>query len=251
MAAARGVALGLAVLLGCTSWGPDVLPAHGRPAAVPGRPAGPVVVALGDSVPAGTACGCLPFPDLYARRISAEARSVNLAHPGYTSADVRDQVRAPAVEDSVRSATVIMVMVGANDLAGVFDRGGDPDYRAAADGVEVNVAAALDRLRFLAGPSVPILVLGYWNVVEDGAVARADYGDRTAEADLITGYANDALRVAADAHAARYVPTRSAFRGHDGNADPTELLADDGDHPNARGHRAIAEAVYSAEPGPR
>ena len=40
----------------------------------------------------------------------------------------------------------------------------------------------------------------------------------------------------------------SAFKGDDRDQDPTALLAPDGDHPNAAGHQAIADALYAALP---
>ena len=33
------------------------------------------------------------------------------------------------------------------------------------------------------------------------------------------------------------------FKGTDGKTDPTPLLAADGDHPSARGHQRIAQAL--------
>ncbi|MFD0820213.1 SGNH/GDSL hydrolase family protein [Micromonospora zhanjiangensis] len=268
-AVARRSVFGLAALVGCTSWGHQApRPATAAPPAAPapapatptptrspspeapatGVPADDVVVTFGDSVPAGTACDCVPFPALYARQLSTGARSTNLARSGLTSADIRSQVEDPATAQTIESATVIILMVGANDLAELFDHARDADYQAAADQVEANVGATLDRLRLLDGEDVPILVLGYWNVVRDGDVARDAYGPRTAEADVITGYVNEALRAAAAARSARYVPTLPALKGDDGSGDPTDLLAEDGDHPNARGHAAIAAATVAAQP---
>ncbi|WP_083972551.1 SGNH/GDSL hydrolase family protein [Actinoplanes awajinensis] len=245
-ALARTVALGLAALLGCTSWGPAVTSARDR--AVLARPGAVNVLALGDSVPAGTACGCVPFPGLYARRLAGNAHTINLARPGIVSADVLAQAGDPADRPAFRSASVIVIMIGANDLAAVFDADGDTAaYRRAAGTVEANVAAALERIRAVRRPSVPVLVVGYWNVLEDGDAAQQDYSaDDTARAAVITGYTNDALRAAAAAGAATFVPTLTAFKGADGTADPTRLLADDGDHPNAEGHATIAAALYAA-----
>jgi lysophospholipase L1-like esterase len=44
------------------------------------------------------------------------------------------------------------------------------------------------------------------------------------------------------------VPTYTVFKGANGRTDPTSLLAPDGDHPNALGHRLIAQALLGALP---
>jgi acyl-CoA thioesterase-1 len=235
------VALAVAVA-GCA--GPAPVPAPSDP------PGTPVVVTLGDSVPAGTACGCDPFPDRYARLLSPGAVSVNLARSGDTSADVRQETGDDDVRADLRRATIVLIMAGANDLAAAFDDGrDDAAYQAAADQVEANVAATVDTVVQAHGTPVTVLVLGYWNVVKDGAVGLAAYGaDGLASAHSATHYCDLALRQAAAQTGATYVPTTAAFRGDHRALDPTDLLAPDGDHPNADGQEAIAEAVYAALP---
>jgi lysophospholipase L1-like esterase len=208
------------------------------------------VVTLGDSVPAGTACDCDPFPDLYAARLSPPARSINDARPGYTSADVRGQLSDPSVRAALGTATVVLIMAGANDLADAFDNGRDEDaYRDAAAGVRQNVDATVAAIRRDHPAAVPVLVLGYWNVVKDGAVGLATYGaDGERSAVTATRYADQALRQAAGDSGARYVATTPLFDGARRDQDPTALLAADGDHPDADGHRAIADAVFAAQP---
>ena len=208
------------------------------------------IVTLGDSVPAGTACDCEPFPDLYAALLSPPARSINDARPGYTSADVRGQLSDASVRAALGSATVVLIMAGANDLADAFDNGRDEDaYRAAAAGVRQNVDATVAAIHQDQPAAVTVLVLGYWNVVKDGAVGLATYGaDGERSAVTATRYADDALRRAAGDSGARYVATTALFDGARRDQDPTDLLAADGDHPNADGHRAIANAVFAALP---
>jgi acyl-CoA thioesterase-1 len=238
------VAVALAVAVaGCAA--PEPVPAP--PSEPPGTP---VVVTLGDSVPAGSACDCDPFPDRYARLVSPAAVSVNLAQSGDTSADVRDQVDDEDVRADLRRATIVLIMAGANDLAATFDDGWDDRaYQMSADQVEANVAAIVDTVVQKHGTPVTVLVLGYWNVVKDGSVGLAEYGaDGLAEAHAATRYCNLALQRAARQSGARYVPTTPAFRGEHRTLDPTSLLAADGDHPNADGQEAIAEAVYAALP---
>jgi acyl-CoA thioesterase-1 len=204
------------------------------------------VVTFGDSVPAGTACSCTPFPDLYASRLGAA--SDNLAAPGSTSLDVRRQVTTAPASAAVRGADVVLLMAGANDLAAAFDAGGGGSYAGPAADVQRNVTAAVESVRALR-PGAAVLIFGYWNVVEDGDVGRRDYGDDgVTEAAAATRYCDDALRRAATATGATYVDTTRVFKGDSGERDPTGLLTADGDHPNAAGHRAIAQAAYRVLP---
>jgi lysophospholipase L1-like esterase len=238
------VAVALAVAVaGCAA--PMPIPAP--PSEPPGTP---VVVTLGDSVPAGTACDCDPFPDRYARLVSPAAVSVNLAQPGDTSADVRDEVDADDIRADLRRATIVLIMAGANDLAAAFDdERDDHAYETSAAQVEANVAATVDTILQVHSTPVTVLVLGYWNVVKDGSAGFAAYGaEGLASARGATRYCNLALQRAAKQAGARYVPTTAAFRGEHRTLDPTGLLASDGDHPNADGQEAIAEAVYAAVP---
>jgi acyl-CoA thioesterase-1 len=232
-------ALTLLLPAGCTNVG------HATP--IPSG-ATPVVVTFGDSVPAGTACNCAPFPDLYAHLLSPDAASVNLARPGCTSQDVRQQLATPPAEAAVHTADIVLVMAGANDLGEAFDSGAG-SYAGPAAQVEQNLAAVVSGIHALRGAGVHVLVFGYWDVVEDGDVGRSDYGeDGLAEAHSATTYANDAIRAAAAASGAKYVDTTAVFKGDTGERNPTALLASDGDHPNAAGHEAIAEAAYTVLP---
>jgi acyl-CoA thioesterase-1 len=224
----------LMLVSGCGSPEPSVVPAPGG--------SGARVVTFGDSVPAGTACDCTPFPDLYAARLGAA--SDNLAEPGLTSLDVRRQVTTAPASAAVRGANVVLVMAGANDLAAALDAGGGGSYAGPAADVQRNVTAVVESVRSIR-PTAAVLVFGYWNVVEDGDVGRRDYGDDgVTEAAAATRSCDDALRRAAAATGAAYVDTTSVFKGDTGEQDPTGLLAADGDHPNAAGHRAIAQAAY-------
>jgi acyl-CoA thioesterase-1 len=211
-----------------------------------------VVVTLGDSVPAGTACDCTPFPDLYAHMLNPEARSVNLAQPGYTASDVQGQLTDAGVRTDLRTAAVVLVMIGANDLADAFDNSrDDASYQAVAATVRTDVAAIVTTVMQVHATPVTVLVLGYWNVVKDGAVGLAEYGaDGLKSAERATRDCNQALRRAAQQSGARYVTTTPVFKGTDRQEDPTDLLAADGDHPNAAGHQAIADALYTTNPTP-
>ncbi|HUR74184.1 MAG TPA: SGNH/GDSL hydrolase family protein [Sporichthya sp.] len=211
------------------------------------------IVGFGDSVPAGTACRCTNFVSVYAKRLPGTALVANYATSGSTSADVLARLAEPRVAARVRQATTVLIMTGANDFADAFyavSAGADPDtaYAPVAGQVRANLTAAGKRIHRL-NPRAHLVVLNYWAAMEDGAVARRDYDAHTRRAaHQATGYLNVALAEAATATGAAYVSTLKAFKGTDGRADPTPLLASDGDHPNATGHRVIAHAIKAVLP---
>jgi lysophospholipase L1-like esterase len=173
----------------------------------------PLVITLGDSVPAGTACDCDPFPDVYAR--GQDAVSENLATPGYTSADVRAQIAG--IRAALAGADEVLLMIGANDLAEAFDD--ESSFPGAAAAMQSNVTATIDTIETIHQTSV--IVLGYWNVVQDGKVGAEDYGPSGVRAAAsATTYANDALMSAAQKTGATYVSTDPAFHGADRPARP-------------------------------
>jgi lysophospholipase L1-like esterase len=61
----------------------------------------------------------------------------------------------------------------------------------------------------------------------------------------VTKAANRAICAAATAADDRCVDIYAPFEGA-GDRNPTTLLADDGDHPNAAGHRLIAQTLLAA-----
>jgi len=216
------------------------------------------VVAVGDSVPSGQGCKC-PFLDTYAARsaarVGAVASTVNLAVDGYTSAEVRSQVAGSAASAALQRADTVVIMVGANDFLQplVDDLDGRCSradcYTLSERMLTTNVVETIQQIHAIHPAPVSVIVVGYWNVAQDGSVGRALYGvDGMAEADRATAYANTALQQAAADTGAHYVATFAAFRGPDGGRDPTPLLAADGDHPNAAGHDLIAQALFDTVP---
>jgi len=80
------------------------------------------VVALGDSVPAGSACGCTPYPELNASSLSVPGTrpvvATNDAAGGATTSDVLASVSTdPDLESHVAAADVVEIEVGANDVS--------------------------------------------------------------------------------------------------------------------------------------
>lgn len=227
-----------------------------RPAAPTGRTATPrqpwTVLALGDSVPAGTACGCTPFPTLYAADVAEmsgrSTTSLNLAKPGLTSAGLLAQL-APGTAAFARiaQASVITVTIGANDFA--YESASQCPalacYASRLAAMQANVGAILQRVAAGRGNRpTAVLVLGYWEVWEDGQVGDGQGSDYMTVNNALTAAVNRGLAAAAAAATATYVDLQAAFHRSPGE-DDTDLLAADGDHPNAAGHIAIAQTLRS------
>jgi lysophospholipase L1-like esterase len=215
------------------------------------------VVGLGDSVTAGSACDCADYVARYAAQIPAAAggpaHAVNLGVGGLTStqllADVDGQGPLP---QRVATADVVLVTIGANDLVPLQDtwaRSGCPAACSspAVQAVASNVTRIVARVKALRGRQpTRILVTDYWNVFEDGDVASAAHGaSYLAWSDDLSRQLDTALCSAAEGAGATCVDLYAPFKG-DGGHNPTALLADDGDHPNAAGHDLIAAALLRA-----
>jgi lysophospholipase L1-like esterase len=211
------------------------------------------VTALGDSVTAGTACDCSPFVEVYAklteRATGVRVTTRNLGAPGQTAAELVASLASDAdVASAVASSDIVLVTTGANDLAGDLDKWTAGDcpiscFQQQMPDLQADVAAIVARIQALrAGRPTEILVTNYWNVFRDGDVAAglgADYGVISQDA---TQLANTAICAGARSAGATCVDLYKPFKG-DGSTDPTPLLADDGDHPDAAGHQVIAEAL--------
>lgn len=210
------------------------------------------IVVLGDSVPAGTGCGCVAFPALLARDARASSAGGTLSDlsvDGLTAERLDGQLAAaPAdLRAALARATVVAVTVGANDLdqaaalAACASPGPAGCTGGGIAGTSQRVASVLTRVRALS-PHARIVALGYWNAFPSGRVGRSRGAAYVAASEAATQALNAGIRAAARAVGGRYVDLYRAF-GEDGAADDADLLADDGDHPSGPGHRVIADAV--------
>ncbi len=233
---------------------------HGTP--TPGSSsAGPTgsihLLGFGDSVMAGAGCDCDDFLQqtgaLLKQGTARSVITVNNSANGETAAGLLTDLRTDdSLTAEIRTADVIVLTIGANDLGPALDDWvGDacdrscyhPEVEAMGDRLSA-ILTLVDRSK-RAGASV--FVLTYWNVFEDGDVGAGDYDEGYLTwSDQVTRDANATLCQAAELAAATCVDTYAPFKGADGGTDPTHLLAEDGDHPNEAGTTLIATVVAAA-----
>jgi lysophospholipase L1-like esterase len=242
---------------------PSPTPSHtsntpGTPTATAATPARHTVLALGDSVPSGRNCDCSPFPQTYGAMLSrstgARVTVDNRAVSGEDTTGLISQLQTPAVANAARRADVFLITIGANDfgdhhdevVSGACEAGNSDCVSDEIGTMKGNLTSVLARIRALRnGAPSTILVTGYWNVFEDGDVARRAYGNSGLQASLqLTRRANAAIQSVATATGARYVDLLAPFQ--QAGKDITTLLAADGDHPDAAGHQLIAQALLDA-----
>lgn len=230
-------------------------------AAVPAGPGLVQVVALGDSVTSGTNCTCVAFPRMYGdllhSRTGDTVSVTNLGLGGQDSTDLLNQLyrdNSPT-ELATSTARIVLVTIGANDFGDHHDdiTSGQCTGDCVSDEFEqltTNLDRILLRIRSLRdGLPTTILVTGYWNVFEDGEVARRNFPPTgVAASDQLTVRVNDVIAAAARNDYATYVDIYGPFEDNPGGVTP--LLASDGDHPNAAGHALIARLLLDATPNP-
>jgi acyl-CoA thioesterase I len=208
------------------------------------------IVALGDSVPRGTNCNCRPYPELTADGLAATSgapvTATNDSVAGYTTSNVLHQLEtSKSVRDHIRTAGVVEIEIGANDVAYSSSCGTNVAcYEKKMPALRENLAAIVRRTRRLAGVRKPLVVLlDYWSVWLGGRYAEAHGQAYVAAAEQMTDDVDSAIKSTAARSRSAYVDLRLAFKGPNYDYDETHYLSNDGDHPNAAGHEKIASAT--------
>jgi len=208
------------------------------------------LTALGDSVPAGTACDCVPYPQLTAADIARVAghsvSTLNDAVPGYQTGDVLTQLRQDGdVISHLEYSQAVTVEIGANDVAYSAACGTSAAcYEQMIPQVKGNLDAIVARIHQIsAGRAVTVVLLDYWSVWLGGKYAEAQGPAYVDAAEQVTDRVSEAIRSVAAATHSYFVDLQTAFHGPNREYDETHLLAADGDHPNAAGHARIEQAI--------
>lgn len=165
---------------------------------------------------------------------------------GATSSDVLRQLKSDGdARRDVAAAEVVEIEVGANDV-GYSKACGTrvACYAPRIPAVRKNLTAIVRRVHTLrAGRKVLVVLLDYWNVWLGGRYAAAKGEAYVDAAEQVTDQVNRVIRSTAARSRSAYVDLRAAFKGPNYAYDETRYLSNDGDHPNAAGHRRIAAAA--------
>lgn len=259
-------AAALLLLTGCSAAHATTEHASASPSTLASPSSGPThssrstlhVVGLGDSVMAGTNCGCdgivEEYADALASRTGSTVRRTDLSAGGLVTGDVDDGLRTDTSQQrALRAADVVLITIGANDLYPALDRWKASScdsscYHAVTATMGRHLSGVLDRVESLVGPRTQVLVTNYWNVFTDGAMTRRAAGQAQIDfSEDVTDAANTEICRAARAHSATCVDLLVPFKGTEAAPqDPTPLLAPDGDHPDARGVQVIVQALLRA-----
>jgi lysophospholipase L1-like esterase len=165
-----------------------------------------------------------------------------------------DQADSAAAR-AVKGADIVLLTIGANDFGDHHDEVTEARCAQAAGGdcasdeleqLSGNLHRILTRIRTLReAKATTVLVTGYWNVYEDGEVARQAFPPEGVAATVeLTGRVNTVIAAVSASYGAAFVDLFAPFEKR--GVGVTGLLAADGDHPNAAGHLLIAQVLAKA-----
>jgi lysophospholipase L1-like esterase len=193
-----------------------------------------LILALGDSLTRGAGEGP-GYAAVVADRLKASRsrlRVENLAVDGLESEGLREELSHPYALSLARSASLILLSIGGNDLSHSLPRGTaatlPEELLRARQRLETNLENVLSLLR-TQNASVPILLLGLYNpfsISGEGAAGSGYIAQWNASIEQI------ALR-----HRVSVVPVFDLFERR------PDRLSPDRFHPNRRGYELIAERV--------
>jgi lysophospholipase L1-like esterase len=237
---ALGFALAVRGSTGTPLGEPPPAPVRSAPAKKPGNR---LVLVLGDSLSHGTGD---PTGRGYATdvldslRRSGPAESINLAVAGAESSELALLLERENVKSIARSADLILVSIGGNDLSHSLGGAGAPTealtaVTTARTNFARNLRTILETLRE-ANPSAPIRLIGLYQPFPAGG-REARIG-----ASMILSWNSLAEETAIGYPHVAVVPVFDLFQGR------AERLATDRFHPNRNGYRAIADRVIQSLP---
>ena len=242
------VLLLLIVAVGLTSAGTDKAPrAHASTAASLGY------TALGDSLTSKSG-----YVDSYASYVSADVgvpiTLTNLGLPGYSSGGLLYKLaNDQAFQDSVRSANLITLMVGINDVGlaiYAYDQGtcGGTDnqncIRNTATSLRNNFTSILSQIRSINGDRDAVILIA--DLYNPFIQQQTDDGTLGVFVRLFNRINSD-IHSVASANGISVADVYHSFNGADGMQDPIAkgYIAPDGVHANDQGHEEIAAQFRS------
>jgi lysophospholipase L1-like esterase len=172
---------------------------------------------------------------------------MNDAVAGYTTSDVLKQLNSDSsVIDHVRKVDAVEINVGANDIPYNANRCGTSVdcYAPLVSPMKMNLAAIVSRIHELtSGHKVLVVLLDYWSIWLGGTYAREHGHAYVSAARKMTAQVDAAVKMTATESGLAFVSERRAFKGPSFGYIESHYLTSDGEHPNAAGHQAIANAT--------
>lgn len=209
-------------------------------------------LALGDSLAFGvtpTNTQDKSYTDIIAEKLAGEGilninnDYENLGVPGYKTTDVYGILQNPYYIEKIKSADIITLDVGANDLLSavpilIADPSLAPSY---IESVTNNIGRILDSLNELKKDNAKIYIMGYYNAFNgyDEYMGQPISEEMRTQLDYLVKQFNAAIEAkAADKHV-RYVSVYETMNNHLDKYLPVANI-----HPTVSGYRAIAKEFW-------